>query len=202
MPRNNSQLTDANSATRDVRSPDDRDEGWPMTVTTAALPPLPYEEWREAKDTLHLWAQIIGKIKLASVPRKNRWWHVPLYVGVHGFTTNLLRQSGVSFQIVVDVVEHRLIVATSQGHSRSFPLHDGLSVKVFQSQLWGALHSLGIEVPIRNEPYGVPMTTPFDKDLEHASYSPQHTYRLWRILDWTDEVFNEFAGWFCGKASP
>jgi hypothetical protein len=173
-----------------------------MTTSTAALPPLPYEEWREAKDTLHLWAQIVGKIRLASVPSRNHWWHVPLYVGVHGFTTHLMRQADVGFQIDFDVVEHRLVITTTRGAKHSFPLHDGLSVRSFQVQLWEALDSLGIEVPIRNEPFGVPMTTPFDQDTEHASYSPQHIYRFWQILYWAEEVFNEFAGWFCGKASP
>jgi Family of unknown function (DUF5996) len=168
-----------------------------------SLPPLPLEEWEATKDTLHLWAQIVGKIRLASTAPRNHWWNVPLYVDVRGLTTRRMHAAnGVVFQIRFDFVDHRLVVETNAGAVDSFPLADGLSVAEFDTQLHAALASLGVDVPIRESPFGVPMTTPFPDDREHASYDADAVERFWRILDWTDGVFEEFSGWFCGKTSP
>jgi len=168
-----------------------------------ALPPLPLEDWEPTKDTLHLWVQIVGKIRLASTAPKNHWWHVPLYVDVRGLTTRRMHaQDGTVFQIRFDFVDHRLVVETNQGAVESFPLADGLSVSEFDRQLHETLAGLGIDLAIRENPFGVPMTTPFPDDSEHASYDPDAVGRFWRILDWSDGVFDEFAGWFCGKTSP
>jgi hypothetical protein len=167
------------------------------------LPELPLTEWEATKNTLHLWVQIVGKIRLASTAPQNHWWHVPLYVDVRGLTTRRMHsRDGVSFEIVFDSVDHRLVVSTSRGEVESFPLVDGLSVADFDRQLHATLAGLGIDVEIRESPFGVPMTTPFPDDREHASYDPDAVERFWRILDWSDGVFEEFAGWFCGKTSP
>jgi hypothetical protein len=167
------------------------------------LPELPLAEWEETKDTLHLWCQIVGKVRLASTAPRNHWWHAPLYVDVRGLTTRRMHANGgVSFEIDFDFIDHRLVIATNGGASESFALVDGLSVAEFDEQLHATLAGLGIDVAIRESPFGVPMTTAFPEDREHAAYDPDAVERFWRILDWTDGVFDEFAGWYCGKTSP
>src|SRR5712691_11660367 len=187
-------------------APSRREEG--AKVSTAVrprpeLPELPLTEWEPTKNTLHLWAQIVGKVRLASTAPRNHWWHVPLYVDVRGLTTRRMHaKSGVSFEIDFDFVDHRLAVATNGGAVESFELVDGLSVAEFDEKLHTTLARLGVDVTIRETPYEVPMTTPFPADREHAAYDRDAVERFWRILDWTDEVFEEFAGWYCGKTSP
>jgi hypothetical protein len=167
------------------------------------LPPLPLEEWEPTKTTLHLWLQIVGKVRMASSSPRNHWWHVPLYVDVRGLTSRRLHgPDGVSFQIDFDFVDHRLVVRTSRGQVESFPLLDGLSVGEFDRKLHETLTGLGVDVEIKESPFGVPVTTPFPDDREHAAYDPDAVQRFWRVLDWTDGVFEEFSGWFCGKTSP
>jgi hypothetical protein len=172
-------------------------------VGAPTLPELPIEQWESTKNTLHLWAQIVGKIRMASTAPRNHWWHVPLYVAVRGLTTRRMHSpSGVTFQIDFDFVDHRLVVGTAGGAVESFGLVDGLSVAAFDEQLHALLRGLGIDVAIRESPFGVPMTTPFPSDDEHASYDAEAVQRFWRILDWSDSVLEEFAGWYCGKTSP
>jgi Family of unknown function (DUF5996) len=167
------------------------------------LPSLPLTEWEATKTTLHLWLQIVGKMRLAATAPRNHWWHAPLYVDVRGLTTRRLRAANwVTFEIAFDFVDHRLVVSTNRGAVESFPLEDGLSVSDFDEHLHAMLAGLGIDVQIRESPFGVPWTTPFPEDEEHASYDPDAVARFWRILDWTDTVFEEFAGWYCGKTSP
>jgi uncharacterized protein DUF5996 len=168
-----------------------------------ALPSLPLEEWEPTKTTLHLWIQIVGKIRLASSPPRNHWWHVPLYVDVRGLTTRRLRgANGVGFEIDFDFIDHKLLVETDRGVEDGFDLVDGLSVAQFDQRLHELLRRQGVDVAIRESPFGVPMTTPFPADREHASYDRDAVERFWRILEWTEEVFEEFSGWFCGKTSP
>jgi hypothetical protein len=171
-------------------------------ATRPALPALGYEAWEPTRTTLHLWAQIVGKIRMASTPPRNHWWHVPLYVDVRGLTTRRLHVADVAFRIDFDFVGHHLVVSTDRGETEAFPLVDGLSVAAFDESLHRALRGLGIDVAIREVPYSVPVTTPFAEDREHASYDADAVERFWRILAWTDDVFEEFAGWFCGKTSP
>lgn len=167
------------------------------------LPELPLEAWEPTKDTLHLWAQIVGKVRMATSAPRNHWWHVPLYVDVRGLTTRRLHaQNDRVFEIAFDFVDHRLVVQTNLGETESFALVDGLSVSAFDEQLHAMLRGLGIDVAIRELPFGVPTTTPFPADREHASYDADAVERFWRVLDWTDGVFEEFAGWYCGKTSP
>ena len=167
-----------------------------------SLPPLPYPEWRPTKETLHLWVQIVGKMKLASAPPKNHWWHVALYLDVHGLTTRLLHGGDQTpFEIRFDFAAHRLVVETPRAEE-SFALVDGLSVAAFDGELHAALGRLGVDVAIVEKPFGVPVTTPFTEDEEHRSYDDEAVERFWRVLDWSGEVLEEFAGWFCGKQSP
>jgi hypothetical protein len=171
--------------------------------TRPELPELPLTGWADTKDTLHLWAQIVGKVRMASTAPRNHWWHVPLYVDVRGLTTRRMHaKGGVAFEIDFDVIDHRLVVATNRGKVESFELVDGLSVAEFDEKLHATLAALGIDVAIREQPFGVPVTTPFREDRDHASYDRDAVERFWRILEWTDGVFEEFAGWYCGKTSP
>ena len=167
------------------------------------LPELPLDEWEATKDTLHLWSQIVGKVRMASTAPRNHWWHVPLYLDVRGLTTRRMHaKNGVTFEIVFDFVAHRLVIETNGGAVESFDLVEGLSVAEFDEKLHSTLARLGIDVAIRETPFRVPMTTPFPEDREHAAYDRDAVERLWHILDWTDSVFEEFAGWYSGKTSP
>jgi hypothetical protein len=122
---------------------------------------------------------------------------------VRGLTTRRLHsRDGVAFEIAFDFVGHRLVVQTARGAVESFPLVDGLSVSVFDEQVHALLRSLDLDVAILESPFGVPTTTPFPDDREHASYDAAAVERFWHVLDWTDWVFEEFSGWFCGKTSP
>jgi len=166
------------------------------------LPELRLADWRATKDTLHLYCQIVGKIRMASAPPRNHWWHVPLYLHVRGLTTRRMHHLETPFEIRFDFLDHALVVATADGRSGGFALRDGLSVADFDRQLHGSLADLGIDVEIKEEPFGVPMTTPFAVDSEHASWDRDAIEHFGRILDWSDAVLEEFSGWFCGKTSP
>jgi hypothetical protein len=166
------------------------------------LPELHLADWRPTKDTLHLYAQIVGKVRMASSPARNHWWHAALYLDVRGLTTRRLRQGATTFEIVLDLVAHALVVRTGDGRTRSFELHDGLAVADFDHRLHGVLAELGVDVVIVERPFGVPMTTPFPEDHEHASWDRDAIGRFFSVLDWTDRVLEEFGGWFSGKSSP
>ena len=124
-----------------------------MSKTRPLLPELPLPDWEETKNTLHLWVQIVGKIRMGSTVPRNHWWHVPLYLDVRGLTTRRLHGSdGLTFEIVFDFVDHRLVIATNSGAVESFELADGLSVAEFDEKLDAILTRLGIDVTIRETP--------------------------------------------------
>jgi Family of unknown function (DUF5996) len=166
------------------------------------LPELHLADWRPTKDTLHLYCQIVGKVRLAATPPRNQWWNVPLYVDVRGLTTRRLHQGDATFQIDFDFVDHSLIVRTGDGRAQSFELADGVPVADFDARLHKALRELGVDVTIKEKPFGLPITTPFPEDREHASWDRSAIERFGCMLDWTDSVFEEFSGWFNGKTSP
>jgi hypothetical protein len=166
------------------------------------LPELHLADWRPTKDTLHLYCQIVGKIRLATTAPRNHWWHVTLHVDARGLTARHMHHRGTTFDITFDLVDQALVVATADGRSASFALRDGLSVADFDREVHRALAELGIDVEIKEEPYGVPMTTPFTEDSEHASWDRDAVVRYHRVLDWSGAVLDEFSGWFCGKTSP
>jgi Family of unknown function (DUF5996) len=172
------------------------------SIEQVELPQLHLADWRATKDTLHLYCQIVGKIRLASTAPRNHWWNVPLYVDVRGLATRRLHYRDTTFEITIDFVDHVLIVRTADGRSRSFELGSGLPVADFDAHIHEILSELGIDVDIKEQPFGVPMTTPFAQDAEHASWDREAIRRFGRILDWSDSVFEEFSGWFNGKTSP
>ena len=167
-----------------------------------SLPELHLNDWRATKDTLHLYAQIVGKIRLATTPPRNQWWNVPLYVDVRGLSSRRLHHRGTTFEISFDFVDHAMVVQTSDGRVSSFELADGVPVAEFDARLHETLAELGVDVEIREQPFGVPMTTPFPLDLEHASWDRAAIERFGHVLDWSDSVLEEFSGWFSGKISP
>ena len=173
------------------------------TRDVADLPSLPFESWAATKDTLHLWAQVVGKVKLAYVPPKNHWWHVTFHLDLRGISTGRIPLDDRNrFEIRFDLVDHFVSITTNAGAEERMELVDGLSVAAFDREIHSMLDRLGIDVKILESPYGVPMTTPFPEDEEHASYDRDAVTRFWRILDWTGSVFESFSGWFCGKSSP
>jgi hypothetical protein len=166
------------------------------------LPELHLDDWRATKDTLHLYCQVVGKVRLATTSPRNHWWNVPLYVDVRGLTTRRLHHQGTTFDITLDFVDHAVVVRTADGRSEAFGLHDGLAVAEFDRRLHALLGDLGVDVEIRELPFGLPMTTPFPADQEHAAWDREYVERFWEVLDWTDGVLEEFSGWFKGKTSP
>jgi Family of unknown function (DUF5996) len=166
------------------------------------LPELHLSDWRATKDTLHLYCQILGKIRLATTPPRNHWWNVPLYVDVRGLTTRRLHHGDTTFEIALDFLEQALIIRTADGRTRSLQLGDGLPVADFDARVHEVLGELGVDVEIKEQPFRVPMTTPFPEDVEHASWDREFVQRFGLILDWSDSVFEQFSGWFNGKTSP
>jgi hypothetical protein len=178
------------------------DSAPPGRDTGHALPELHLADWRPTKDTLHLYAQILGKIRLATTAPRNHWWNVPLYVDVRGVTTRRLHHGGQAFELALDFVDHALGARAADGRIRSFAIGDGMAVAEFDERVHALLRELGVDVAIIEHPFGVPMTTPFPDDVEHASWDRDSIERFGRILDWSDSVFEEFSGWFNGKTSP
>jgi hypothetical protein len=165
------------------------------------LPALPLQEWEETKTTLHMWAQILGKTRLALMPMRNHWWNVTLYPSARGLTTHRMPLAAHNMEIEIDLVDHRLSARTTESEA-GFELHDGLSVADFYRQYTEILERLEVKVAIKAVPFGVPITTPFADDREHASYDTDAVTRFLRILQWSADAFEEFAGWYCGKSSP
>ena len=166
-----------------------------------SLPGLSLDQWEATKDTLHLWAQIIGKTRLALTPMRNHWWNATLYPSARGLTTRRMPLDAHNLEIEIDLVGHRLWARTTESDA-SFELHHGLSVADFLHRLGDLLEGLGVRADIRAEPFGVPMTTPFAADRDHASYDADAVARFLRVLQWSADVLEEFAGWYCGKSSP
>jgi hypothetical protein len=165
------------------------------------LPALPLGEWEPTKNTLHLWAQIVGKTRLELMPMRNHWWNVTLYPSARGLTTRRMPATAHNLEIEIDLVDHRLSARTSES-ADGFDLRDGLSVADFYRQYTDTLERLDVQVAIKTVPFGVPITTPFADDREHAAYDTDAVTRFLRILQWSADAFEEFAGWYCGKASP
>jgi Family of unknown function (DUF5996) len=165
------------------------------------FPPLPLEEWEDTKNTLHRFVQIVGKIRLASAPHANHWWHVTLYVTTRGLTTSPMPYGDITFAIDFDFIDHRLVISTSSGAMESFAL-EGLSVAQFYEQVFSTLSQLGIEVAIVPTPYDLIPAEPFTTNTIHAAYDKEYVNRYWRILVQVDMVFKEFSGRFTGKTSP
>ena len=165
------------------------------------LPPLPLAQWQATYDTLHMWTQMAGKVRLKQSPAINHWWGTALYVTANGLTTSPVPYGQGSFEIQFDFVQHKLVIETSSGDIREFKL-EPQSVAEFYWRFMAALHDLGIDVHIYTMPAEFPDPIRFDQDTVHASYDAEAVGRFWRILQWSDTVFKEFRAGFIGKASP
>jgi hypothetical protein len=162
---------------------------------------LPLASWQDTYTTLHLWTQIVGKVRLALSPHMNHWWEVPLYVNACGLTTSPIPFERGIFQVQFDFIDHKLIIQTDRNESRTLLLKPR-SVADFYREFMAALGELGIRVKIWKMPVEIPNPIPFDQDTQHASYDPEYANRFWRILVATDAVFKEFRARFIGKSSP
>jgi hypothetical protein len=174
-----------------------------MTRMDTPLPPLPFADWRTTKETLHLYTQIAGKIRMAFAPRRNHWWHATLKVSPRGLTTGLVPHPHNPFEIEFDLVGHGVSLRTADGASHRIALHDGLSVAAFLHKLLELLHAEGIEPQFRMQPYDVPFAKePFAEDQRHNAYDADAAARFGTVLRWTAEVYEQFAGGYEGKTSP
>jgi hypothetical protein len=170
----------------------DRPECWPA---------LPLESWQETRATLHMWTQIVGKVRLALTPLVNHWWNVPLYVTARGLTTSRISYGEMAFEIWFDFLRHKLCLETSNGVLKTLPLAPR-SVADFYEQVMGMLRTAGIEVKIWPMPVEIADPIRFDQDQVNASYDPAAAEKFWRILMSVDAVFTRFRAEFLGKSSP
>lgn len=164
-------------------------------------PALPLEEWQDTYHTLHMWTQIIGKIRLGLTPLQNHWWNVALYVNTRGLTTSPIPYKDRKFKLQFDFIEHRLVLETSDGQQRAIAL-EPKSVATFYRETFAMLESSGIDVKINPKPQEIPNPIPLDQDETHASYDREYAARFWRILLSVDSVFQEFRARAIGKSSP
>lgn len=171
------------------------------TQQTDAWPALPYEAWKETCSTLHLWTQIVGKIRLAQTPWVNHGWQVALYVTARGLTTTVIPYEQRHFEITFDFIEHVLRIDVSDGQSGRVALRPQ-SVAEFFDALMRELGKLGIKISINDRPCEIADAVPFTSDRSHASYDADHAQRFWRVLLQIDGVMKQFRTGFLGKVSP
>jgi hypothetical protein len=165
------------------------------------LPELPIAEWEDTRATLHMWTQIVGKVRLELAPQVNHWWEVPFYLTSRGFTTSPIPYQGMTFDVDFDFIDHTLLIRTSEGATRSFALGPQ-SVAEFYRKFFETLHEIKIDVKVWPVPVEIADPIPFEQDTQHASYNADYAHRFWRILLFSDQVFKQFRSRFIGKHSP
>jgi uncharacterized protein DUF5996 len=164
-------------------------------------PDLPYEAWRDTCMTLHLWMQIVGKIRLAQTPWINHSWHATSYLTARGLTTSPIPYEDRCFQIDFDFIDHALVIQASDGATRRLALV-AQPVAEFHSSVLAALANLGLHIQIHGAPNEIPDAIPFAQDLTHGAYDAEYAQRFWRVLVQVDRVFKRFRTGYLGKASP
>ncbi len=164
-------------------------------------PALPFKSWADTYATLHMWTQIVGKIRLALTPLINHWWNVPLYVSARGLTTSSIPYQERAFEIQFDFIDHRLVLETNDGQVKTMPLRP-LSVADFYQEFMDVLRSAGVNVKIWRMPVEVPDPTAFTEDHIHVSYDPESAHKVWQVLVSSSQVLTEFRSRFIGKCSP
>jgi uncharacterized protein DUF5996 len=172
-------------------------------MTDGRWPALPLGEWQATRDTVQLWTQIVGKVRMVNAPLINHWWNVPLYVTARGLTTSLMpHSSGESFQIDFDFTAHTLEIETVSGSHRSLRL-ESKPVAEFYAEVMSMLDELGVATTIWPVPVEIPgATLHFPDDRTHATYEPDQAHRFWLLLVQAAGVFGQFRSRFIGKASP
>ena len=163
--------------------------------------PLPFAEWKDTAITLHMWTQIVGKIRLTLSPWTNHSWHVTLYVTSRGLTTSPIPHGTSTFEIRFDFIDHELRILKSDGAVRVLKLRPQPVAK-FYREVMNALAEMKLPVTINTTPNEIEKAISFDQDDEHRSYDPEYANRFWRVLVQSDRVFKEFRSRFCGKCSP
>ncbi|MBV9347639.1 MAG: hypothetical protein JO245_06655 [Pseudolabrys sp.] len=169
--------------------------------TAEAWPALPLALWRDTRDTLHLWTQIVGKVRLARTPWQNHSWHVALYVTARGLSTGPIPDGARSIQIDFDFLAHALLLTASDGQMRQIALKP-MTTAAFYAAVMDALAALGATTTINPMPNEIPDAVPFDKDSAHLAYQPEYAQRFWRVLASSHRVFSRFRTGFLGKVSP
>jgi hypothetical protein len=169
--------------------------------TVEKWPALPFEAWKETVETLHMWTQIVGKVRLALSPYVNHWWQVPLYVTARGLTTSPIPYQAGIFEVNFDFIDHHLFLVTSDGTTKAIPLISR-SVAEFYREVMASLKALGIEVEINTRPVEVQNPVRFEEDTVHTSYDPVSVNRFWHVLIQTDKVMKQHRSHFLGKCSP
>jgi len=173
-----------------------------MTISTTSWPAIPVADWQETRDTLHMYLQVIGKVRMANTPLVNHWWNVTLYPTARGLTTSLMpHPTGPAFQIDVDVLASILEIGTVHGDRRTLPL-EPRPVAEFYAAVMELLADLGVPTRIWPMPVEIPDAISFPEDRVHAAYDPDAVARFWAALVETTRVFTAFRGRFLGKASP
>jgi hypothetical protein len=175
-----------------IHADHDQPECWPS---------LPLDAWKDTFATLHMWTQMVGKVRLRLTPLVNHWWNVPLYVSAKGLTTSQIPYLERAFELRFDFLHHQLVLETSDGFVKSIAL-EPRTVADFYQEFMALLRSADIDVKIWTMPVEIPNPIPFEKDQEHKSYDREYVERFWRILLSADAVFNEFRARFIGKSSP
>lgn len=168
---------------------------------TDSWPELPVAGWADTRDTVQLWTQIVGKVRLALAPPENHWWQVPLYVNASGLTTSLMPYRDGGVEVEFDFVGHELIVRTTHGETASFPLAP-MAVADFYHRFRRVLEELDVDVTIVPRPVELPVAIPFAEDRTHHSYDPDAMHRFWISLVSAQRVFSRFRGEYSGKCSP
>jgi hypothetical protein len=171
------------------------------TSSPDCWPALPLDAWRDTLATLHMYTQIIGKVRLALTPVVNHWWNVPLYVTARGLTTSRIPCSDSSFELWFDFLRHQLVLETCDGVLKTLPLAPR-PVADFYQEVMSMLHAAGIAIKIWRTPVEIPNPIAFDEDRIHGSYDPAAVERFWRVLLSVDTVFQQFRSEFQGKSSP
>lgn len=164
-------------------------------------PPLPVADWQPTRDTLQLWTQVVGKVRMARTPLMSHWWNVPLYVTARGLTTSIIPAGDRGFQIDFDFVTHRLDIAVSDGGMRSMTL-ESRPIADFYALLMRHLDDLGLSTAIWTMPVEIADAIPFTADRVHGAYDPEHASNFWRALVEMTRVFEVFRSEFVGKVSP
>lgn len=167
----------------------------------SSLPPLPYKNWADTKDTLHLFLQMIGKVRLKAHPKLNHWWHVTLYPHVRGLTTGRIPYGDSGFEILYDMLDHRVIISRNDGVQKSFSA-SGLTVAAFYEALFSRLDDLEVPVKIVGKPYDNKSTVPFPEDHAPRAYDRQAVSDFWRALCRISSTFETYRTNFVGKQTP
>jgi hypothetical protein len=170
-------------------------------MTNDSWPELKYAEWKDTFATLHMWTQVVGKIRLKQTPLVNHWWNVPLYVSARGLTTSAMPYDDRIFEIEFDFIDHQLLIKCSDGAEKRLALRPQ-SVAAFYAEVMSALRELGLVIEIWSMPVEVPNPIRFEADFEHASYDAEYANRFWRALVKMDEILKSFRAQFIGKVSP